>query len=65
MKSKLLGEIVVLILFLVAALAQSIFGATHSQCVACHTSPGKLIKITREIAKNQPPVHSPLSEGEG
>jgi hypothetical protein len=38
--------------------------ATESQCVECHTSPRKLIQITREIAKLRPPVES-KSKGPG
>lgn len=38
--------------------------AADSQCVDCHTSPRKLIQITREIAKMRPQVES-LSKGPG
>jgi hypothetical protein len=30
----------------------------QSQCAACHTSAGKLIQITRQIAKDRPVVES-------
>ncbi len=32
--------------------------ASDSQCIDCHTSARKLIKITREIAKTRPLVES-------
>lgn len=32
--------------------------AQDSQCVQCHTSSGKLIKITRMLAKDRPVVES-------
>ncbi|WP_462324918.1 hypothetical protein [Desulfoplanes sp.] len=37
----------------------------QSQCVLCHTSPVKLIKITREINKNNPVKENAKSKGEG
>ncbi|MBK5100378.1 MAG: hypothetical protein JJE15_05210 [Desulfobacteraceae bacterium] len=36
----------------------------ENNCVACHTNPRKLIQITREIAKRNPPVES-ASKGPG
>jgi len=40
--------------------------ATESSCVTCHTSAVKLIKITREIRKANPPREkSELNKGEG
>jgi len=55
---KFLLLIVPLIIFLTIAFVLA------SQCVVCHTSPRKLIQITREIAKNRPPVES-KSKGPG
>jgi hypothetical protein len=39
----------------------------RSQCFSCHTNPGKLIKITRELAKDPDyrPSKSALIKGEG
>ena len=38
----------------------------ESSCITCHTSAVKLIKITREIQKKNPPKEkSELSKGEG
>jgi hypothetical protein len=37
-----------------------------SECIICHTSARMLIEATREIAKNQPPIHKKVeSVGEG
>lgn len=38
--------------------------APKNQCVVCHTSGAKLIKLTRDLHKNDPKAES-LSEGPG
>ena len=38
--------------------------AKADECLNCHTSPGKLIKITREIEKSRPVIES-KSKGPG
>ena len=37
---------------------------SKNECLACHTSGAKLIKLTRELHKNDPKAES-LSEGPG
>ncbi len=51
--------------FLVLGNHQARTAEAESQCVLCHTNPVKLIKITREIAKNRPPEEGTKSKGEG
>lgn len=49
-----------------AAKAEDKTSPSGSACISCHTSPGKLIKLTREIEASRPKVEkSAESEGEG
>jgi len=68
-RNKLFLILILLFLFLIPlyfnkTLNSGIASEKESQCIKCHTSAKKLIKITREIAKNRP-VLKAESEGDG
>ena len=56
----------IVVLFLFIGGATSWADADDNQCIDCHTSPRKLITITREIAKTaEKPAVSVETVGEG
>jgi len=63
-----LALLVVLLAFfpLLVVSFPGVLHAKESSCISCHTSAGKLIKITREIAASRPKVEkSAETAGEG
>lgn len=58
---KTLTGFIVLTLMLLLFFYQA---AEANECLNCHTNPGKLIKITREIDKDRPVIES-KSKGPG
>jgi hypothetical protein len=68
MKSKHFNFLLIMVSLIIAVFAIFPFKSSadnESQCVECHTSAGKLINITREIAKTNPEAVSTFQEGEG
>ncbi len=67
-KTAVAGALMAMITLLLPADKPSVWsGQRVNQCFSCHTNPGKLIEITREIAKRNTdkPGASAETEGEG